>query len=95
MKNQITLDDGRRYRLHSDSRQWILTEIKTIKEGENAGQEKDGSSRYFSKFEHLCEHLFNLNAGGLNNTTLDEMSKCFHSTRQLLKTAGWTKEDFK
>ncbi|AUR97528.1 coil containing protein [Vibrio phage 1.240.O._10N.261.52.F8] len=85
-----------KYQISSDKYQFILSEIHTVddKESNNYGKEVERNKLFFSKFESLGSHLMELGLKNSDAQTLEDMLVCFRSTRQLLKTAGFTKEDF-
>ncbi|AUR90621.1 protein of unknown function CP83 [Vibrio phage 1.148.O._10N.286.54.A10] len=85
-----------KYQISSDKYQFILSELHTVdnKESKNHGEEVERSKLFFSKFESLGSHLMELELKNSDAQTLEDMLVCFRSTRQLLKTAGLTKEDF-
>ena len=73
--------------------QFTLNEVSIVKSGKHEGEEKITPLAYYPKLEQLTNKLFQLDLSKSEAQTLDEMLTVIRATRQLVKTAGWTKED--
>ena len=80
------------YTLKVDRYQFSLYENVVIKEGDNAGKTREQLIGHWPKLEQLAERLYHLELSKSDASTLDEMLTVMKATRQLIKTAGWTKE---
>ena len=63
-----------KYVITSDKYQFILNEIKTIKEGENAGKETMVTVSYHTKMEMLIKKLFMLEVKSDDIKSLQDMN---------------------
>lgn len=63
-----------KYVITSDKHQFILNEIKTIKEGKNAGKETMVNTYYYPRMEMLIKKLFMLEVKSDDIKSLEDMN---------------------
>lgn len=84
-----------KYTLTADAYQFSLYEDKVIEKGDNAGNVRRELVGHFPKLEQVANRLFSLEIAKSDAETLSEILKVVGATRQLIKTADWTREDLK
>ena len=84
---KILIDN--KYRIASDSMQYILQEKKTVREGEKEGEEYWVNVGYYGKIYNALQSYKELQIKNSNVTTIDELMKLIknldNKIEQLLK----------
>lgn len=81
------------YVVTGDHGQFTLNKVSIVKEGKREGEESLSVVGYYPKLEQLTDKLFHMEIVRSDADTLAEVLTVVRSTRHLIKTAGWTKED--
>lgn len=81
------------YIITSDKHQFILSEKITIQKGDNAGQEAVRTIGFYTKLENLADKLFHLEIDKSDAELLSDLMTVVRSTRAMIRSAGWTRED--
>lgn len=77
------------YELTADRHQFILTEIGVTEKGT-----EKRTPTYHPRLEQVMDKLFHLELAKSDAETLRDIEKVVNATRRLVKTAGFTREDF-